>query len=763
MFCHRLRVSLCLRGMSMADVKSLRKRLGNTFPAVDAVFDELAAAAIARLPAEGVEEWLDTGKFLGSLGRGAEPMLVFLEEAPEVVEVIGVGGLERLKSTAHAITRTPNGDAIVPFLQTAGAAARRLGDIGQFDHYLEVVEYVMKETTTSVHGILATHPSPCFVDFLKSTPTLLANLSVGGLRNWVEFGVKGYSHDPEGQSNYFALQSTDAHNIMQRERHGTLLVDNQRLLDLYLTGFWRQEAVYQPYSLLFDELRKPKPYQDKNGLHLPDVLDDIETAAGKVSGIDRYRAMLAHLAAHRRWTTPIIADNFSPFQRAAAEVFEDARVDMLAVREWPGLRRLFLALHPKPAEDACPEGWCGVYHRLCMFSRALLDPQHGYSDPVLLDFVARFHALLDDGGDTEAFSRLAMQWYVKSKKDSDLSPKMYLEDIEAGYRDDNRLMWIFIEPDEDEELPSSGNPEDEVREFELPPRHYDEWDYKAEVYRPDWVSLYECLHPSASAATVDALLEKNKPLVKRLQRLIDMLKPQNKVRIRFQEEGSELDLDVAIRSLVDYRAGSQPDPRINMSHRTDGRSIAVSLLLDLSVSLNEKPDGVSRTILELSQEAVSLLGWAVQQTGDPLAIGGFHSNSRHEVRYYHLKGFSESWDDTVKARIAGMEGAMSTRMGAAMRHAGQALARQTAEKKLLLVLTDGRPHDVDVKDGQYLIRDAHKAVQELDREGVYTFCINLDAEADEYVADIFGAQYTVIDRVERLPERLPELFLKLTK
>ncbi len=745
------------------EIAALRDKLGNTFPAVDAVFDELAAAAIARLPAEAVEEWLDTARFLGSLGRGAEPMLVFLEEAPEVAAILGVEALDRLKTTAYRISRTPNGQAIVPFLQTAPAAARRLGDLEQFDHYLDIVDEVMRETTTSVHGIVATHPSPCFVDFLQSVPTLLANLSVGGLRNWVRFGIAGYPDDPEGQSNYFALQSPEAHHVMQRERHGTLLVDHQRLLDLYLAGFWQQEAVYRPYSLLFDEIRKPKPYLDRNGIHLPDVLDDLETPAGTVSGIDRYRAMLAHLAAHRRWTTPIIADNFSPFQRIAAEAFEDARVDLLAIRQWPGLRRLFLALHPKPAEGAAPEDHCDVHHRLSMFSRALLDPDHGYSDPVLLDFVAQFHALLDQGGDTQAFARLAMQWYVKSRKDSDLSPKMYLEDVEVDYRDDNRLMWIFIEPDEDDDLPPSSSSEDEAREFELPPRHYDEWDYKAEVYRPDWVSLYECLHPSGQAGVVDALLAKHKPLVKRLQRLIDMLKPQNRVRIRFQEEGSELDLDVAIRSLVDYRAGSQPDPRINMSHRTDGRSIAVSLLLDLSVSLNEKPDGVSQTILELSQEAVSLLGWAVQQTGDPLAIAGFHSNSRHEVRYYHLKGFSESWDDTVKGRIAAMEGAMSTRMGAAMRHAGQALARQEAEKKLLLVLTDGRPHDVDVKDEQYLIRDAHKAVQELDQQSVYTFCINLDPKADEYVADIFGGQYTVIDRVERLPERLPELFLKLTK
>ncbi len=745
----------------MTDIRGLREKLGRTFPAVDAVFDELADKALHVLSEQGVQAWLEGGKALGSLGRGAEPMLVFLEEAPEVAGILGEDAIGRLKEFSWRISRTPNGDAIVPFLQTAAAAARRLEDMEQFEAYLALVDDVMQRTTTSVHDIVATHPSPCLVDFLKSVPSLLNQLSLGAMRNWVEFGIRGFAQDPEGQSDYFALQSPVAHTMLQRERHGTLLVDHERVLGMYLTGIWQTEFDFHPYSLLFDEIRRRRPYWDKRGIHLPDVYDDLDG----VSGVNRYRAAIAHIAAHQRWTTPIEADNYAPFQRVAVEAFEDARVEWLAIREWPGLRRLWLSLHPRPEEDACPEDWCGVYHRLAMFSRAMLDPDHGYRDVVLNDFVSRFHAMME-GGETHTkdAAALAVAWYVKSRRDSDMSTNIWLEDIEAEYRDDNRHMWRYIDSEE-EGMPPGESEDSEIKaeEFELPPRLYDEWDERAQMYRPDWVSLYERLHPATTPALVDQLLDKHAPLVKRLQRLLDMLKPQSRVRIRFQEDGTDLDLDIAIRSLIDYKAGSQPDPRINMSHRSDGRSVAVTLLLDLSVSLNEKRDGCHQTILELSQEAVSLLGWAVQQTGDPLAIAGFHSNARHEVRYYHLKGFSEPWGDEVKARIAAMEGAYSTRMGAAMRHAGQGLMVQACDKKLLLVLTDGRPHDVDVKDDEYLIRDAHKAVQELEREGIYTYCINLDPQADEYVADIFGAHYTVIDNIERLPERLPELFISLTK
>ena len=200
-----------------------------------------------------------------------------------------------------------------------------------------------------------------------------------------------------------------------------------------------------------------------------------------------------------------------------------------------------------------------------------------------------------------------------------------------------------------------------------------------------------------------------------------------------------------------------------MSHRTDGRDIAVMLLLDLSESLNEKAAGSEQTILELSQEAVSLLAWAIEKLGDAFAIAGFHSNTRHDVRYLHIKGYGEHFDGDVKARLAAMQAGWSTRMGAAMRHAAHTLGARRADKKLMLILTDGMPSDVDASDERLLIEDARQAVKELDQGGIFTYCISLDPKADEYVSDIFGRQVTVVDRVERLPEKLPALFMALTK
>lgn len=743
-------------------------RLNTRFPQVADIFEEAMAEALLVIDRPDLDAYLDAASFLGRLGRGVEPMLVFLEEWPSVVASVGKEALAPVLDFIKAMQKSPNGKAITPFLQTLAAVARRLQSVTQVAHYLDVARDLMSRTTGSIHGHQATLPSPGLPVFFEQAPRVLDLLAIGGMRNWVDYGVRNYSHHPERQEEYFALKLADSRAVLQRERRGTLFVDVERSLALYLRALWRDGDQLVPYSTAFDELRKPVPYYDRLGMRIPDVFEDVPG----VSGIDRYRAVLAHMAGHRRWSTLQIADNWSPFQRMAVECFEDCRVEILLIREYPGLRRLFLALHPRPVEGACdPATTSCLRHRLAMFSRACLDEQHGYQDADLRDFVGRFHALLAAGPSTTGdMAGLALSYVAKTRRQSDQYATVHFHDTVVDYRDDNRHLWRFIEDSDDEDFFDDPDKK-QARESAvagLPPRHYPEWDCLSKTYRPDWVSVYESLHPSGNPADIDKLLQKHAALAKQLKKLLDLLKPQDKVRIRYQEEGSELDLDVAIRSLIDFKAGGQPDARINMSHRTDGRNIAVLLLVDLSESLNRKVGAGdaapgTQTILELSQEAVALLAWAIDRLGDPLAVAGFHSNTRHEVRYHHIKGFSERWNDEVKARVAAMQANWSTRMGAALRHAGHYLGARQADKRILLVLTDGEPADIDVTDPEHLRADTKKAVDELDMQGITTFCLSLDPNADAYVGEIFGNRWRVLDRIDRLPEQLPMLYLALTK
>jgi nitric oxide reductase NorD protein len=104
-------------------------------------------------------------------------------------------------------------------------------------------------------------------------------------------------------------------------------------------------------------------------------------------------------------------------------------------------------------------------------------------------------------------------------------------------------------------------------------------------------------------------------------------------------------------------------------------------------------------------------------------------------------------------------------MGAAIRHATYHLNQQKSGKKLLMIITDGAPDDSDVfGNKKYLLLDAKKAVEEGGRDGVDTYCVSLDPNADEYVSRIFGAKnYIVFDHIRFMPEKLFLLYAGLTR
>ena len=250
----------------------------------------------------------------------------------------------------------------------------------------------------------------------------------------------------------------------------------------------------------------------------------------------------------------------------------------------------------------------------------------------------------------------------------------------------------------------------------------------------------------------------------RIKQIIDMLQPQGVQRIRNMEDGDEIDINAAVDAMISIRLGTQPNPRITMRNVLNSRDLAVLVLMDLSESTNEKIGDSDKTVLELTREAASLVATAINGIGDPFALHGFSSDGRHDVQYYRFKDFKQKWDDEAKSRIAGMQGGLSTRMGTAMRHAAHHLLRQPERKKLLLLVTDGEPADIDERDPQHLRHDTKKAVEELYSKGILSYCLTLDPQADNYVKRIFGMNnYTIIDHVDRLPEKLPVLFASLTK
>ena len=731
-----------------------RDRLNCTVSKVDDLFEAALARAQDVMDDEALYAWLAGADEVWALGRGLELPLLYLDEMPEVVKHADAAILPEVAALASHLSKEAVRGSIAPFLGTLSAVARRLDNPDLLRIWLRLIRKMVAEAKEGTAPLLG------------RAPYLFAQLSFPGVEAWVEYGMRVYRDHQHRMPEYFSLQSADSKAMLVKQRAGTLFMDAERQLNMFQRAFFETAVDFHPYSEAFETARKPKPHFDQLGLHFPDVYEDI----GDISGMDRYRATIAHMLAHKRWSNPFLADNFSVFQHIAIETFEDARVEHLAMQHYPGLRKLWVSLHPVPKPGACPDGWACIRHKLAMLSYAILNPAHRYTDPAVLDYAAKFSARFAENPHDEKLAiDLGVGWLAEHYEASFRQANVWFEDTEVSYRDDNRYLWMFLEEaEEQDDFHSDHGAQKRLEEEDenglLPPRFYPEWDYQLQSYRPDWVTVYEQLQPQGQASEIDTLLEKHKRLAKQLKAIVDLLKPQQRKRVRYQEEGDDLDLDVALRAAIDYRIGSTPDTRIQQSHVKDGRDIAVLLLLDLSESINDVPAGAQSSILQLSQEAAALLATSVEALGDPLAIAGFSSNTRNEVNYSHFKGFSEPWGDAPKARLAAMEGGFSTRMGAALRHAGSYMENRAEEKRLILVLTDGEPHDIDVTDPKYLQDDTHLAVGELASKGVSTYCISLDPNADNYVAEIFGRNnFAVIDKVESLPEKLPKLFMSLTK
>jgi nitric oxide reductase NorD protein len=740
----------------------------------------------------GLRNYIEGARVLSELGRGSELVVSYIQEMPLVAKEVGDEIIPDVVTSVMKLASMVSGGVIAALFDSLPTAASRLGDADLLRQYLALVHQLSAKAPRGLRPML------------QHLDQLFDKLTLGGLRRWALWGAQAHGRDFENLAKYFGLETADSLAVLQKERRGTLFVDTQRKLNFYLRALWGRDFHLRPTAGDYETREGLKPFIEFPVIYLPDAFDDY----GGISGKELYRAACAHAAAHLAYTKkPISAEALNPVQMFMIGLIEDARVEHLAIRQFPGLRQLWLPLHEADAEGR--ESRDPALSFLERLAHALLDAELETEDSLIRETVAAFREVFAARPDDNQISwDLGVTLYNKVKDRLALPSLRILEGIAIPYRDDNRFIWAFAEQfwEQAEYAPASerqvrrkvsvmemvnevdcelaGDDAQEVWTLETPfhldqegctinelegkepvsdPYHYPEWDYQVQLHRPNWATVLEKRQPRGEQELIEQILVEYKPVASRLKHIIDALQPRGLVRQRRQEDGDEIDLNAAIRAMIDIRMGEMPDPRINIRYIRKTRDLAVLVLLDLSESTNEILPGSGRAVIQLAREATTLLAWAIDGIGDPFAIHGFASDGRHDVQYYRFKDFDQPFDDQAKARLAGMQGGLSTRMGAALRHAGKFLLRQPQQKKLLLLVSDGEPADIDERDPQYLRFDTKKAVEELATVGVMSYCLTLDPEADEYVSRIFGPnRYTVVDHVQRLPERLPSLFVSLT-
>lgn len=286
-----------------------------------------------------------------------------------------------------------------------------------------------------------------------------------------------------------------------------------------------------------------------------------------------------------------------------------------------------------------------------------------------------------------------------------------------------------------------------------------EWDYRRQCLKEDFVTLQTMLPRGAEAR---GLPDRLAPLARRLRRQFEHLRSERQW-LRQQPQGSEPDLKAWLDFHVERQHGACAERGLFLEQRQNRRDLACLLLADLSMSTDAHLDDTHR-VIEVIGDSLLLFGEALSAVGDPFALYGFSSLRRQQVRLQELKGFNQRYDDLIRGRIQVISPGYYTRMGAAIRQATRLLGQCRQRRRLLLLVTDGKPNDLDLYEGRYGVEDTRAAVLEARREGLLPFCITIDREAGDYLPYMFGANgYTLIHQPQQLPFRLPQLYRQLTQ
>jgi hypothetical protein len=291
---------------------------------------------------------------------------------------------------------------------------------------------------------------------------------------------------------------------------------------------------------------------------------------------------------------------------------------------------------------------------------------------------------------------------------------------------------------------------------------YAEWDYSLGDYLKDHVMVRHKTVPCKESTFYDDILKQHKGLVRMIRYSFELLKPESLKILRQWIEGDEFDYRALLDFAIDKKAGLTPEDRLYIKRMKQDRDVAVLLLVDLSRSTANRVAGSKKRVLDVEKEAIVLFCEALDVVGDSFAIAGFSGTGRFGVDYFNVKGFDECMEPAIKNRINAMAPQRSTRMGAAIRHAVSRLEQISSRIRLLLIIGDGFPNDVDYKQ-KYAIEDTRKAMQEARSKNIYAKAITVNIPGDPMLDDLYGdTHHNVISDVNELPDKLLRIYSSLT-
>ncbi|HSW53322.1 MAG TPA: hypothetical protein VLG93_08820, partial [Sulfuricaulis sp.] len=584
-------------------LKDYKEALEEIDPHVRATLEASFTEAARVMSPQGLHNWLEGARGLSQLGRGNDLVTTYVQEMPAVVKEVGEDVIKDCVTEAMKLASMVSGEVIQLLFDTLPTAAQRLGDAELLRGYLGLIRQLSAKAPRGLRPMLS------------HLDELFGKLTLGGLRRWALWGAQAHQRDFQAQIAYFDLKSADSQAMLQKERRGTLLIDNQRKLNFYLRAFWGRDFFMRPTSGDYESREGYKPFIETRVIHLPDAYDDFAGLPGK----ELFRAAAAHAAAHLVYTRePLSMEALNPAQMFLIGLFEDARVEALAIGEFPGMKQMWAQFHDKVREVSCSTD--PVVSLLERLAYALLDDSYHDDDGLIRETVDAFRGEFEKRPRDNRLSwDLGVTLYNKLGKRGAIPSLRVLESMAIPYRDDNRYLWASDEiawhaaeyvpapkqvrkyvsvtemaneidcelaGDDAQEIWVLNTPfyldqegctinELEGKEPVSEPYHYQEWDYGVQLHRPNWVTVLEKRPKQGDPEDIDRILTEHRPVAARLRHIIDAMQPEGVQRFRRQEDGEEIDLNAAIRAMIDIRMGQTPDPRINIRIERKVRDLAV--------------------------------------------------------------------------------------------------------------------------------------------------------------------------------------------
>ncbi|MFQ5441855.1 MAG: nitric oxide reductase activation protein NorD [Thermodesulfobacteriota bacterium] len=290
---------------------------------------------------------------------------------------------------------------------------------------------------------------------------------------------------------------------------------------------------------------------------------------------------------------------------------------------------------------------------------------------------------------------------------------------------------------------------------------YNEWDWRKGVYRDDFSRVIETVVEAEGGGFVEGVLKERHGTIMELRRQFEALTPDVKF-VKRQIEGDLIDIDSVVEAFGDLKAGGRMDEKLYIRYKRAERDLSALFLVDLSMSTDTWVG--DKRIIDHEKEALVILSEAMSRLKDRHAIYGFSGQKNTRCRFFHIKGFDEEYNGFVRGRIGSLVPLQYTRMGPAIRRASDIISKESSAIKLLFIISDGKPNDVDCYEGKYGIEDTRMAVKEAQRGGIIPFCLTVDSTAGDYLTRLFGPRnFAVLPGAERLVKALPELYARIVQ